>query len=225
MINLRYHIVSLVAVFVALGVGIFIGSTVVGSEGLIMHQQELIDQLEKDFHQLRMTNKKLALEEEQLRNELEREALFNANVLAVLSREMLAGRSIQVIFLSSREETSDELLAFQEFLVEAGSDLELFINHGKYLSKNPTIFFLGEEPPQTIAKYFDKVSQPAAVVATKGTAGELLMECKKAGISTVDNIDTVPGKLALLSILLGQRGSFGTGETAEYFLPDLTEVF
>lgn len=41
------------------------------------------------------------------------------------------------------------------------------------------------------------------------------------GISSVDNLDTVAGKVALVLALAGAEGSFGTKETAESLLPDL----
>lgn len=42
----------------------------------------------------------------------------------------------------------------------------------------------------------------------------------KYGISTVDHIDTIYGKLSLLSILLGNPGNYGEGEKAKGLLPE-----
>jgi len=46
-IDLRYHIVSLVAVFLALGIGILVGSTVLGGDTLVKQQEELAGRLEQ----------------------------------------------------------------------------------------------------------------------------------------------------------------------------------
>ncbi|MGE5405060.1 MAG: copper transporter [Candidatus Saccharibacteria bacterium] len=53
MIDIRYHVATLVAIFLALGIGIIIGSTVVGSNVLADQQQKLIGQLESQFGDLR----------------------------------------------------------------------------------------------------------------------------------------------------------------------------
>ncbi|MFY9134927.1 MAG: copper transporter [Bacillota bacterium] len=53
MVSLRYHITSTVAVFFALGLGIFLGSIIVKDDTLIRHQQSLIDGIESEFTLIR----------------------------------------------------------------------------------------------------------------------------------------------------------------------------
>ncbi|NLB18723.1 MAG: copper transporter, partial [Syntrophomonadaceae bacterium] len=53
MIDIRYHIATLIAVFVALGVGILIGSTLVSGDVLVEQQKKMITQLETQFNVLR----------------------------------------------------------------------------------------------------------------------------------------------------------------------------
>ena len=59
MMDIRYHIATLIAVFLALGVGILVGSTVVGSDVLNDQQKKMIDQLEKQFEVLRQKEEDL----------------------------------------------------------------------------------------------------------------------------------------------------------------------
>ncbi|MGI6684667.1 MAG: copper transporter [Bacillota bacterium] len=56
MIDYKYHVTSLVAVFLALGVGILIGSMALGHEFIGEQQEALINRLEGDFQQLRIQN-------------------------------------------------------------------------------------------------------------------------------------------------------------------------
>ncbi len=70
MINFRFHLVSLVAVFLALGLGILVGSTVV--------DQKIVDRLDSDIARVRHenadrrdANKKLSQENAQLRQFLD----------------------------------------------------------------------------------------------------------------------------------------------------------
>ncbi len=53
MINLKYHIVSLIGVFLALGLGILIGSTIVSDDIMVGQQQKMIADLETKFSALR----------------------------------------------------------------------------------------------------------------------------------------------------------------------------
>ena len=46
MMSLRYHVVSLAAVIVALGIGILIGASVVGDRGMMKQQELLISRLD-----------------------------------------------------------------------------------------------------------------------------------------------------------------------------------
>jgi hypothetical protein len=54
LIDLRYHLGSLVAVFLALGIGILTGYSLFGKEGLLeQQQQQLVDELEVRFARLK----------------------------------------------------------------------------------------------------------------------------------------------------------------------------
>jgi len=44
---------------------------------------------------------------------------------------------------------------------------------------------------------------------------------RRLGVPTVDNVDTPPGRIALLLVLEGRRGHFGEKSTAEGALPPL----
>ena len=49
MIDIRYHIASIVAVFLALGLGVLIGSTIVGDDLLVDQQKKLLDRLKNSL--------------------------------------------------------------------------------------------------------------------------------------------------------------------------------
>ena len=58
MINFRYHLVSLVAVFLALAIGIIAGSTVI-KESILDQTQQNLDNAEKNLKDLEDSNNKL----------------------------------------------------------------------------------------------------------------------------------------------------------------------
>lgn len=52
-IDIRYHIASLVSVFLALGLGILIGSALLGNDPLVKEQEKMISRLEKEFDRMK----------------------------------------------------------------------------------------------------------------------------------------------------------------------------
>ena len=52
MIDIRYHVISLVAVFLALGIGILLGTTLV-ERGLIAEQKNEIKSLRETFDEIK----------------------------------------------------------------------------------------------------------------------------------------------------------------------------
>jgi hypothetical protein len=63
----------------------------------------------------------------------------------------------------------------------------------------------------------------AAVVGveTTGTDDSSIPFFQGAGVASVDDLDLVAGRVAMVFSLLGARGSFGVKETADRLLPDL----
>lgn len=97
MVDLRYHITSLVAVFLALGIGIVVGSTVVGSEGLLSEQQVLIDRLENDFFRLRQENSQYKMEISEFELQKTKYQQFAADVFAFIAKDSLQGKKILMV--------------------------------------------------------------------------------------------------------------------------------
>jgi Copper transport outer membrane protein, MctB len=88
-INLRYHIVSLVAVFLALALGMVVGGTVL-NEGTGRAQRAFSDLL-------RRTSQQTQAENTDLRNQVGHYRTFGEKVLPQLARDKLKGRSVVLI--------------------------------------------------------------------------------------------------------------------------------
>src|SRR5205823_935336 len=89
-INFRYHLVSLIAVFLALAIGIVAGSTVI-KESILDQTQQNLDQAEKNLKQIEDTNAALQAELDQLKSR--DDALQRAGVADLLDGR-LAGMSV-----------------------------------------------------------------------------------------------------------------------------------
>ncbi len=95
MYNLRYHIASLVAVFLALSVGLLLG-TVVAERGMITDQTgALVADLQARFDQIQATNA-------ELQTGLERDRAFAEAAVGPLTAGQLAGKHVAVFVGTGR---------------------------------------------------------------------------------------------------------------------------
>jgi len=95
MYNLRYHLASLVAVFLALAVGLILG-TVVAERGMITDQTNaLVADLQARFDEISATNAELQVG-------LERDRSFAEAAVAPLTAGQLAGSNVAVIVGTGR---------------------------------------------------------------------------------------------------------------------------
>ncbi|MGI6129141.1 MAG: copper transporter [bacterium] len=103
-INIRYLVVTLIAVFMALGIGILIGFQLDSNAIILRQQTELIASLESTFDNLTQTNQTLRTEVDNLQNILEQKRVFSENIATEYLRYKLDGLNIVII------EASEDLL-------------------------------------------------------------------------------------------------------------------
>ncbi|MGI6487210.1 MAG: copper transporter [Syntrophomonadaceae bacterium] len=97
MIDLRYHIATIIAIFLALGVGILIGSTVVGGDVLVDQQKKMIDQLEGQFDILREHESELLAENKFVNSMLGQYEDFSRAVLPPLIKNRLKDHRMAIV--------------------------------------------------------------------------------------------------------------------------------
>lgn len=90
--SLRYHVVSLAAVFVALGVGMLVGATMIGDDGILRQQEAMIERLRLDFD-------RLARDRDRLASELAAALRFQEESLPHLVGGRLAGSVVCAVVL------------------------------------------------------------------------------------------------------------------------------
>jgi hypothetical protein len=102
LIDLKYHIASLVAVFLALAVGILIGTSLIRSQSVesqIDHLRDRFDRIQAEDRQLRADNSELQQQIRTLENALQL-------VVPAAVRARLTGKRIAVIVSEPRPDTS-----------------------------------------------------------------------------------------------------------------------
>ncbi|NLY88157.1 MAG: copper transporter, partial [Firmicutes bacterium] len=269
---------SLAAVFLALGLGIAIGSALPGTDTLLREQEKVITRLEKEFAQLR--DERRALEEMVAGKEGELAVLhrFHREIFPLLAGDVLNG--CKVVFLKNGEISEEAVEELGDFLREAGAVVTATLSFDDRSGGEELAALLGLEPGPTwagelwaelaaelggektptflpllqeLAMVRRHISPPGpvdAVVVLGGRspgAGLVGLELaaaaratgltvvgtepltigkswvpkyKSLGLISVDNIDTFPGRVALVFALAGAgEGHYGMKETAASLLP------
>ncbi len=109
-LNFRYHLLTLIAIFFALGVGILVGSTMFVRDGLLDEQKRLIQRMEGDFQYLREENRDLRERIDGLKEELVESEERMAGLFRILSDQGLKERRIALVNSSGADLEETHLL-------------------------------------------------------------------------------------------------------------------
>lgn len=112
MINFRYHVVSLTAVFLALAIGLVVGTAALNGP--------VADQIRDDVNGLRKTNEQLRETVNSLESEVKREEDFVLEAAPILLGGKLAGRRVLLLVLPSGQDHADGVT---EMLTLAGASV------------------------------------------------------------------------------------------------------
>jgi hypothetical protein len=116
MINFRYHLVSLVAVFLALAIGIVAGSTVI-KESLLDQTQQNLDRAEKNLKDLEDTNTALRSELDQLNR---RDQALDKSGVTDFLQDRLDGLPVMLVKVDGVDE--DAATGLRQAIIAAGAN-------------------------------------------------------------------------------------------------------
>ncbi len=97
-LDIKYHIVSIISIFLALGLGIIIGTNLLGTNELIESQNAVIDRLEKNLVFLNQEKKKKNEELKKTREDLNK---YEKSILPSIVKNIFDGRQCGVINFNS----------------------------------------------------------------------------------------------------------------------------
>jgi len=259
-ISMRYYIIMSASIFLALGIGIFIGFTLDGQEIFVEQQQGLISELEQRFVEIKQENDRI----ESIVYQKEKELLVYREVteqlLPQFAEDSLKGISVAII------QSSDELpyTGMINLLVRSGADTtsitrikkdyvaerlvnavltggdEKFVRRmedlgvidvsGRYSGWVDFFILVGggsveeldmaERLDDALIDAIKKCNIPVVGVEKSGCDVSSIKRFVDAGISSVDNIDSIIGQYSLIGVLKGNVGHYGVKETAQAFIPD-----
>lgn len=124
MIDFKYHVTSLVAIFLALGIGILIGSLALNNEFIGEQQEALINRLEGDFQQLRIQNGLTRSELAATNDNLEEYKDLCRKMMPALIKDKLENYRV-VVIQTNNSCSLDDIIAPLE---TAGAEVEAVIS-------------------------------------------------------------------------------------------------
>lgn len=286
-IDIKYYIITITAIFISLGIGIFIGFNMNGQEIFLEQQQQLVNSLENRFNDLRLEKEKLQKTIEEVRAENELKDDFMEKAYFEIINERLSGFHIAIL------QTTEHYYyhTIRETLEEAGATIPLhlvFTDKILYLPaeelNNINLFleadFTKEEVMEKLHAdiinlllsneftdfmsylidnqflqlvQYNQQEYPVGQIVIAGGGNyennpsimvdlDLIEDLhqnnfrvigverldiphssvpvyRESGISTVDNIDTLLGRISLVFVASGRDGSFGEKPYSEELVP------
>ena len=194
MFDFRYHIVSLVAVFLALGIGVVLGS-MSAERGVVTDQERaLIATMEKDFDNLRAENK-------QLNTIISADATFRAGVVPLVVDGQLAGKNVAVMVTGAVDSTTIKTL--KTVIAQAGgtetsvTTFEGDLGLGEKAVKEKVAGIVGASAGNTATLRSKAIEATAGWIAS-GLNAKNIIELDNAGFLKSDGVYDVPVQAVLI---------------------------
>lgn len=194
MFDFRYHIVSLVAVFLALGIGVVLGS-MSAERGVVTEQERaLIATMEKDFDNLRAENK-------QLNTIISADEAFRAGVVPLVVDGQLAGKNVAVMVTGAVNSTTLKTLktvieqagGVETSVTTFGGDLGL----GEKAVKEKVASIVGASAGNTATLRGKALDASAGWIAS-GLNAKNIIELDNAGFLKSEGVYDVPVQAVLI---------------------------
>lgn len=288
LIDLKHYIITITAIFISLGIGIFIGFNMNGQELFLEQQQQLVDNLENRFNELILEKGRLESNIERLKSEIDKRDEFIEKAYHEMIHEKLLGLNIAILqttdhyYYNNVKETLEEAganvplhLIFTDKIIYLSENQLNLINEflGLQLSKEEVLdkintdiidFLINNNETNLLnflisndfirlPQYFKLESPIDQVIIAGGqhhknnqfttmidlalieklhnenirTIGVERLDIihtsiplyRESGISTVDNVETIIGRISLVYVVSGREGSFGEKVYSEEFVP------
>lgn len=260
-IDVRYHVASLVAVFLSLGLGILIGSIIVGEslvEEIVEQQESMVSKLEGDYEAIKNEAKKYQEQLTAIQETIHLYKRYAEESIPYVIKDKLPAKRIAIIqngdleipqkFFYNLKIAGAEIISYTKFSPDLYADSEriedlisalggtkkeqadtknlenngrvdcVLISHG-YLNPTGINFTSAQRFEEILLEKLHVYGIPVYVV--KGNRSYAVDDrlYKDYTVSTVDDINTVPGQVALILAMAGHHGHYEIKATASFFLP------
>jgi len=217
-IDSRYHMASLVAVFLALGIGIIIGSVMVGDsfvKNIINEQEYIVKRLELDYENLKKEAKLSREEINNLRRTVDLYQRYAHDSFPYVVKGRLEGKKVAV-FENAEAKTPQYLL---ENLKLSGAEVLCYFDISDYVSgaeKETTAIIINnqyfneiaanaQESELSLIGQLEKMGTKYFIVETlfnDKVSGNKAPE-RQEGIYYINSADSIPEQAALIFAIAG----------------------
>jgi hypothetical protein len=204
MYNLRYHIASLMAVFLSLALGLVLGGLAVGGGMIDRQQGALVKGLQSEFSDLRGENRSLANDNKMLK-------ALSSDFVKEWSKNRLSGRTVIVL---TQEGHGGEVDSVRDAVEAAGASVAV-------VTLIEPRFGLGLESGSVAASMVAGAAEPLTGIADAlvrewrqaGGVRPMTAALVESGAMRIDNMPAAPGEVCLVS-LAGRDGAADLSSTA-----------
>lgn len=123
-INMKYYIVTIGAIFIALGVGILVGFNLNYDQALSKQQSEVLESFNTEFEDLKDKNKNLKVEIDSLNGDVDSIKEYIDKNIDILTADKLTDKNIGIILTSEKYDYSKEI---EELIKKANGNVSFNI--------------------------------------------------------------------------------------------------
>lgn len=217
-LDFRWHAFTLVAVFLALGIGIVIGVLVPQDRLLVERQKDMIARLEGDFERLRADNRRLSEENTRLRLELTEQW----TTLEALATRIISGRlqGYTVLVLEVGDVSPSLRAQVADTLKEAGAR----IVDGSHISWSimdattwhpEALVIIGDEAANemlsenlpTVMRRLVALGVPLVVTGTSSASSKTTGIWSELGVKRIPDLSRVENRVELVMSLMNDSAA------------------
>lgn len=184
-INMKYYIVTIGAIFIALGVGILVGFNLNYDQALSKQQSEVLESFNTEFDDLKEKNKNLQSEIELLNGDIEKIAEYVDKNVDVLTKDVLTDKNIGIILTSENNDYSEGI---EKLITNANGTLAFNIVIKDNISDESKLANLSKELNKTFKSSQDVINYIiSSLSSTKGY--DQLYALENLGVIKINSID------------------------------------
>ena len=184
-INMKYYIVTICAIFIALGVGILVGFNLNYDQALSKQQSEVLESFNAEFDTLKEKNKNLQQELNNLNGNLEDIKLYVDSNINALTENVLTDKNTGIILTSENNDYSEDI---EKIITDANGTLAFNILIKDNINEEEKLTELSKELNKTFKTSEDVIKYiVSSLNSTKGY--EQLYALENLGVIKINNID------------------------------------
>ncbi|MEJ6950122.1 copper transporter [Natronospora cellulosivora (SeqCode)] len=122
-ITFKQHVFTITAIFAALGLGMMIGSSIIGEEGLLLEQRKIIENIRYDIDQLTTEKKELISELSTIEDQLINRIAMEEKIFAIALNDFLEEKNYYILYHNIE---NDKLAELENLLNIMGGKIDYF---------------------------------------------------------------------------------------------------